>query len=61
MTDNEGYYQLGLADLLNSDLTCYEYYCSLPDRFRRHIEAQDLRSFDEMQAYVEELRRAEWM
>lgn len=55
------YYMLGLADLLNSDLSCYEYYCSLPDQFRKKIEAQDLHSFEEMQDYVEELRRSQWM
>ena len=46
---HEQHYQLGLADLLNSDLSCYEYFCSLPEQFRQKIEAQDLRSFEEMQ------------
>lgn len=54
-------YLLGLSDLLDSDLSCYEYYCSLPDRFRKQLEAQDVHSFEEMQLYVEELRRCEWM
>lgn len=58
---NDGLYQLGLEDLLNRDLSCYEYYCALPEKFRRQIQAHDVRSFDEMQRYVEELRRAEWL
>ena len=57
---HEQHYQLGLADLLNSDLSCYEYFCSLPEQFRQKIEAQDLRSFEEMQDYVDQLRRSEW-
>lgn len=58
---NDDLYQLGLADLLNRDLSCYEYYCSLPEKFRRQIQIRDVQSFDEMQSYVEELRRAEWI
>lgn len=57
---NDELYQLGLADLLNRDLSCYEFFCGLPQRYRREIEAKDVRSFEEMQDCVEKLRRNEW-
>jgi hypothetical protein len=48
----EGSYQLGLSDLLDQNLSCYEYYHSLPKEVQKKIAMRDIGSFDEMQAYV---------
>ncbi len=47
---------LGLSDLLDQDISSYEYFYSLPEDFRRKIQQRDIGSFAEMQSYVEELR-----
>ena len=41
---------LCLSDLLDSDLSCYEYFCSLPENIKQKIEIEDARNFSEMQA-----------
>ena len=33
----EGSYQLGLSDLLDQNLSCYEYFNSLPENVQRRI------------------------
>ena len=33
----EGSYQLGLSDLLDQNLSCYEYFHSLPENVQRRI------------------------
>lgn len=51
----EGSYQLGLSDLLDQNLSCYEYYHSLPEDLQRRIAKQDIGSFEEMQNFVADL------
>lgn len=41
---------LCLSDLLDSELSSYEYFCSLPENIKQKIEMEDARSFSEMQA-----------
>ncbi len=53
----EGSYGLGLSDLLDQNLSCYEYYYALPEEIQRKIEARDIGSFSEMQQIVQELSR----
>ena len=47
-----GSYQLGLSDLLDQNLSCYEYFHSLPKEIQTEIEERDLSSFEEIQQYV---------
>lgn len=49
------FYHISLADLLDNDLSSYEYYNSLPEDIRRKIEERDIGSFQEMQSYVAQL------
>ena len=56
MMYDEGFRKLGLDDLLESDLTSYEYFHSLPADIRRRVERRDIGSFGEMTKYVSELR-----
>ncbi len=51
----EGSYQLGLSDLLDQDISSYEYFYSLPAKTQQKIVARDIRSFEEMQDYVRHL------
>lgn len=44
--------RLGLDDLLDSDMSSYELYHSLPRNMQRRIAARDVRSFGEMCAYL---------
>lgn len=44
--------KLGLSDLIDQDITCYEYYKSLPSEIRREIENADVEDFEEMQQVV---------
>ena len=53
----EGSYQLGLSDLLDQNLSCYEYYLSLPEEYNKKIADRDIGSFEEMQAYVRRLQQ----
>ncbi len=50
---------LGITDLLDQDLTSYEYFYSLPPEVRERVFAKDVSSFAEMQAYVRRLREPE--
>lgn len=45
---------LCLSDLLDADLSSYEYFCSLPDNIKQKIEMEDARSFSEMQAIAKQ-------
>lgn len=47
-----GSYQIGLSDLLDQNLSCYEYFHSLPKEIQVEIEQRDLSSFEEIQQYV---------
>ncbi|MBC3515549.1 hypothetical protein [Neobittarella massiliensis] len=48
----ELYYRLGLSDLLDQDLSAYEYYCSQPVFIKRKLDALDIGSFEELQRAV---------
>ncbi|HIW74187.1 MAG TPA: hypothetical protein H9684_07665 [Firmicutes bacterium] len=48
----EGSYQLGLSDLLDQNLSCYEYFHGLPRNIQEQIERRDIGSFQEMQDFV---------
>jgi len=48
----EGSYQVGLSDLLDQDLSSYEYFYGLPVNIQQKIIARDINSFEEMQDYV---------
>ena len=53
----EGSYQLGLSDLLDQNISCYEYYHALPEEIKKKIADRDIGSFEEMQAYVAHLQQ----
>ena len=48
----EGSYQLGLSDLLDQNISCYEYFHSLPKELQVEIQRQDFGSLEEIQQYV---------
>jgi hypothetical protein len=45
-------YKLGLSDLLDQSITCYEYFYSLPKSLQEEIKNLDIHSFEDMQEYV---------
>lgn len=47
---------LCLTDLLDSDLTSYEYFCSLPENVKKAVEEEDVRTFEEMQSVARQKR-----
>ncbi len=51
----EGSYQLGLTDLLDQNLSCYEYFYSLPADVQKRIAQRDVSSFEEMQQMVRDM------
>lgn len=53
--DRQG--RLGLDDLLENDLTSYEFFHALPKDIQQRVIARDIGSFAEMNSYVSELRR----
>lgn len=55
----EGSYQMGLSDLLDQDISSYEYFYSLPAKTQQRIIARDINSFEEMQSYVKRLKEEE--
>lgn len=48
------YMHLCLTDLLDQDLTSYEYFNSLSNDMKAQLMHCDIRSFEEMQNYVAE-------
>lgn len=48
---------LCLTDLLDQDLSSYEYFYSLPQNIQKKVEAKDVRSFDQLQSVAEELKQ----
>ncbi|MDD2363065.1 MAG: hypothetical protein PHH84_09000 [Oscillospiraceae bacterium] len=48
----EGNYKLGLSDLLDQSLSCYEYFYSLPKNLQDDIKNRDFGSFEDIQDYV---------
>ncbi|MCI8554473.1 MAG: hypothetical protein HFJ80_05955 [Clostridiales bacterium] len=55
MNDDHSY-RLGLSDLLDQDLSSYEYYHSLSKEMQKQIADKDISSLEEMQEYVAHLR-----
>jgi len=55
--NNERSGRLGLDDLLENDLTSYEYFHALPKDIQQRVVLRDIGSFAEMNQYVSELRR----
>ena len=53
----DGGYKLGLSDLLDQNLSSYEYFYSLPKKIQDDIREQDLGSFEDIQEYVASLGR----
>lgn len=45
---------LGLSDLLERDLSAYEFYYFLPEEIQQKITEQDVRSFEELQEFAKE-------
>ena len=52
----EGRNNVGLSDLLDQDISSYEYFYSLPANVQQKIISKDLNSFEEMQDYVKNLK-----
>ncbi len=52
----ETYYSLGLSDLLENDLSSYEYFNSLPQDIQKKIKQKDISSFEEMQSFAQSLK-----
>lgn len=48
------YMHLCLTDLLDQDLSSYEYFNSLSNEMKSQLMSSDVRSFEEMQNYVAE-------
>ena len=48
---------LCLYDLLDQDLTSYEYFQSLPKEIKSRVLRSDARSFAELQEIVEKIRK----
>ena len=48
---------LCLSDLLDADLSSYEYFCSLPENIKQKIEMEDARSFEEMQSIAKQTQQ----
>ena len=51
----EGSYQLGLSDLLDQNLSSYEYFYGLTKSVQKKISQRDVASFEEMRQIAEEL------
>ena len=49
--------RLGIDDLLENDLTSYEYFHSLPKDIQQRVVLRDFGSFAEMNQYVSQLRK----
>jgi hypothetical protein len=47
---------IGVDELLDQDMTSYEFFQTLPDETRREILREDVRSFREMQLLAGRLK-----
>lgn len=47
---------VGLSDLLDQDLSSYEYFYSQPKNIQKRIEERDISTFRDMQDYVEKIK-----
>ncbi len=54
---NERNGRLGIDDLLENDLTSYEYFHSLPKDIQQRVVQHDFGSFAEMNQYVSQIRK----
>ena len=48
----------GLSDLIDADISAYEYYVSLPSDVKHRLDALDVTSFEEMQEKVRSFRNS---
>ena len=48
----------GLTDLIDADISAYEYYVSLPTDIKRRLDELDVTSFEEMQEKVQSFRNS---
>jgi hypothetical protein len=55
--DLSEYMHLCLTDLLDQDLSSYEYFHSLPQDVQRKVAAEDVRSFEQLQSVAEEIKQ----
>ena len=47
---------VGLSDLLDQDISSYEYFHSLPREIQKKIEERDISTFTDMQEYVAKMK-----
>lgn len=52
--DNPRGHFLGLDDMIQQNISSYEYFNSLPQSIRRRLESKDISSFSDMQKYAAE-------
>lgn len=48
----------GLTDLIDADISAYEYYVSLPTDIKCRLDELDVTSFEEMQEKVQSFRNS---
>ncbi len=56
MVYDNSFQKLGLSDLLDQDLTSYEFFHALPKALQQRIMDKDFGSFEDMAAYAAEHR-----
>ncbi|MBP3414665.1 MAG: hypothetical protein J6L81_05670 [Clostridia bacterium] len=47
---------LGLDNLIENDMTSYEFFHALPEKIQKKVRRRDIGSFSDMQSYVSELK-----
>lgn len=52
----QGAQRLGLSDLLEQDLSSYEFFHALPQAVQKKVEEADPVSFEELQALAKDCR-----
>lgn len=53
---NDVYKKLGLSDLLDQDISSYEYFYSLSPQIRKDLENEDVANFDELKQVANRLK-----
>ena len=53
---NDNYKKLGLSDLLDQDLSSYEYFYSLSPEIRHRLEKEDIADFNELQLNAQKIQ-----
>lgn len=51
------YVHLCLSDLLDQDLTAFEYFQTLPSSIQKELQNSEIATFDELQASANKLKR----